>query len=237
MCGDCGQRLSHRIIFFVELRRTGSLQRQSILVGLMHSPEIELLVENETIFQSLNQPMPKCGIAASPLAESAEHGWFSELVETHGSSVMALLRRLCRHAQDADDVFQETAVRVWRFRANQRPVNARAWLMTVAYRAFLDHRGRQRHRSQEIQDGSGVETDGAVDHRVRPPGDLVEQNETVQRMNAAILKLPESLREIVVLHYSGGLSLSETAEAMNISLGTVKSRLNSALRQMRSALQ
>ena len=50
-------------------------------------------------------------------------------------------------------------------------------------------------------------------------------------------ELSDPIREVVILHYAGGLSLSETAAAMGISKGTAKSRLSSALVKLRSVLQ
>jgi RNA polymerase sigma-70 factor (ECF subfamily) len=57
------------------------------------------------------------------------------------------------------------------------------------------------------------------------------------RLAAAVKTLPAGVRDVVTLHYTGGLTLRETAEAMGLSLGTVKSRLNSGLESLRSLLQ
>jgi RNA polymerase sigma-70 factor (ECF subfamily) len=56
-------------------------------------------------------------------------------------------------------------------------------------------------------------------------------------VNAAIAQLDEPIRQVVILHYIGGLSLRQTAESMGIAKGTVKSRLNAALTKLRSALE
>ena len=56
-------------------------------------------------------------------------------------------------------------------------------------------------------------------------------------MQTAIAGLPDLIREVVVLHYTAGLTLSQTAAAMEISEGTVKSRLNAALNKLRSVLE
>ncbi len=66
---------------------------------------------------------------------------FLGLVDEHGAAVMALLRRLCGRGQDAEDLFQDVAIRVWR-NLGSRPMlrNPRGWLMTIAYRVYLDHR-------------------------------------------------------------------------------------------------
>ena len=81
------------------------------------------------------------GEVASTL--DAERQIFLELVDRHGATVLAMLRRLCGNVHDADDVFQEVAARVWRnLGSRPRLRSPRAWLLTVAYRQFLDHRAR-----------------------------------------------------------------------------------------------
>lgn len=163
---------------------------------------------------------------------SSEHREFAALVDAHGGPVLGLLRRLCGNSHDADDVFQETAVRVWRHLASRpRFSNPRAWLMTVAYRAFLDYRGRQcRHR------GSDAGLEAKTDERTVPPDRRAEQNEAVERLERVVAGLPEPIRDVVHLHYSGGLTLRETARALGIAEGTAKSRLNQALNELRSLL-
>jgi RNA polymerase sigma-70 factor (ECF subfamily) len=155
---------------------------------------------------------------------SREQRDFLALVDDHGATLLAMLRRLCGNASDADDVFQETALRVWR-NFGTRPLlrNPRGWLMTIGYRAFLDHRER-RHRHDPLVD--------PVDHRSQPPEAQAERSEWSERLNVAVGELPADIRQVIILHYTGGLTLRETAAALGISLGTVKSRLNAALNKL-----
>jgi RNA polymerase sigma-70 factor (ECF subfamily) len=143
--------------------------------------------------------------------------------------VLSLLRRLAGNRHDADDLFQETAVRVWQ-RLSDRPGlrNRRAWIMTIAYHVFVDHRTRRRVPNCDADRIQGKE---------RSPAVLVEIAEDACRVNAAVAGLPASVREVVVLHYNGGLTLRETAHAMGINQGTVKSRLNTALKELRRRLE
>jgi RNA polymerase sigma-70 factor (ECF subfamily) len=151
------------------------------------------------------------------------------LLDAHGAAVMAMLRRLARsNRTDAEDAFQETAARVWRnMHEVARLANPRAWVMTIAYRAFVDVRTRQRVHDP-LPD--------AVDTRAGSPNDSAERHETADRVQSAIAALDEPVRQVVVLHYMSGLTLAETAAAMNLSAGTVKSRLNAALGRLRSVL-
>ena len=56
-------------------------------------------------------------------------------------------------------------------------------------------------------------------------------------INAIIAELPDTLRDVVVLHYTGGLTLRQIASAVGIPVGTVKSRLNLALQHLRKKLR
>ena len=163
------------------------------------------------------------------MTDSALHREFMDVLDAHGAALKAMLRRLCGNAHDADDAFQETAARVWRnLPKRPRLTNPRSWLMTIGYRVFVDSRGRRR---------SFEELSNPVDPRAGPPGEAVALAEATDRVQAALAKLPEPVREVVVLHYLGGLTIRQTASAMEIATGTVKSRLNAALVQLRSALQ
>jgi RNA polymerase sigma-70 factor, ECF subfamily len=101
-------------------------------------------------------------------------------------------------------------------------------LMTIAYRAFVDHHERRKRFEPLIE---------PADTRGGAPESQAEQSEWSQRLAAAVETLPPPVRQVVALHYTGGLSLRQTATAMGLSLGTVKSRLNTALQTLRSDLQ
>ncbi len=154
---------------------------------------------------------------------------FRELVDLHGSALMSMLRRLCRNQHDADDLFQETAVRVWRNISHCPKIrNPRSWLMTIAYRVFVDFYSKKKTIST-LEDFP----EAASSH----PETKAEKNEESQNVQNAISQLTDPLRQVIVLHYTAGLTLKETADVLGISQGTVKSRLNSALIKLRKCLK
>ena len=162
----------------------------------------------------------------------AERQTFLELVDRHGAAVMAMLRRLCGNSHDADDVFQEVAARVWiNLHSRPRLRSPKAWLLTIAYRQFIDHRARVRVHVPLLDIDAPEREWPSLDPAMR-----AERTEDVKMLEQAVQKLPESLRTIVALHYTGGLSLRETAQAAGISVGTAKSRLSTALTQLRRCL-
>ena len=163
------------------------------------------------------------------MTDPSPHREFEALVDQHGSAAQALLRRLAGNPHDAEDAFQETAIRVWRHISQGTVVaRPRSWLMTVAYRTFLDLRDRRRARREPLFDPPDSQPS---------PEQTAEVRDDARRMLSAVEELNESIRDVIALHYTGGLSLRETADALEISEGTVKSRLNSALIQLRRQLQ
>ncbi len=163
------------------------------------------------------------------MPNSVMHRQFMEMLDAHGPALMTMLRRLCRSGHDAEDVFQDTAVRIWRgFGSRPRLRNPRGWIMTIGYRAYVDSRVERRVH-EELQD--------PPDERHRASEQAVEHSEACRNVSAAIAELSDPIREVVVCHYLGGLTLSETASAMKISQGTAKSRLNAALSKLRSVLE
>jgi RNA polymerase sigma-70 factor (ECF subfamily) len=157
---------------------------------------------------------------------------FSALVDQHGSVVLAFLRRLCGTSYDADDLFQEVAVRVWRsLQTGPEPRNPRAWLMTIAYRVFLDSRARPRF-DLTAWEAEPVARGGSAND----PAVATEQKERCQLVADAIAEVSSPVRAVITMHYTGGLSLREVASAMGISIGTVKSRLSAGLEQLRRRL-
>jgi RNA polymerase sigma-70 factor (ECF subfamily) len=99
--------------------------------------------------------------------------------------------------------------------------------MTIAYHCYLDYRARQSVFKQE--------GDCRDDWR-SGPAEQVEHAEQIRQVRAFVAALPEPVRAVVVMHYTAGLSLRQTAQAMGISVGTVKSRLNNGLQRLRKEL-
>jgi RNA polymerase sigma-70 factor, ECF subfamily len=158
---------------------------------------------------------------------------FLGLVDEHGAAVLALLRRLSGRSHDAEDLFQDVAIRVWR-NLGSRPTlrNPRGWLMTIAYRVYFDHQA-QAPKLVPLSDDEVLPARGGRD---QDPATLTERRERRGIIEDAVAELSPATRSVVTLHYTGGLSLREIAKTLEISVGTVKSRLNSGLEQLRGRL-
>ena len=166
---------------------------------------------------------------------------FDELVHRYQRELYRYLVRYTGDAALADDVFQNTFLQVHLKKAlyeDGRPV--RPWLYSIATHQAVDAlRKVGRHPAISLDqraDGGGESDPGAlVDLLVsNVPGPLAELQgeERKEWVKKSIARLPDTLRETLILAYYQDLKYREIAEALKIPVGTVKSRLHAALAKL-----
>ena len=134
--------------------------------------------------------------------------------------------------QVAEEILLDTFVRAYRHRASLRTdVSPVPWLHRVALNLCYSRLGRRRLRVEPINEAAAQLRDGGLE-----PAEHVEREELRQRIRTSVAALPPKHQIVVVLYYLHGMSLHETAEALGIALGTVKSRLHYALHALRGHL-
>ncbi len=164
----------------------------------------------------------------------------TELAERHRQALFFLALQLMGNRDDAMDVAQEALLRFFntlnRFDC-RRPV--RPWLFQIVRNRVVDlyrRRRVRRHDSLDATDHEGNPQLVLIDDSVDPERDA-SQAELRVRLLAALDELSQIQREILVLRDYQDLSYSEIAEALNIPLGTVMSRLHGARKRLRQTLQ
>lgn len=155
---------------------------------------------------------------------------FEVLYRRYARPVFGLALRRLGDRMRAEDAVQETFAAVWRSARTYRPDRGAGapWLYAVARNAIVD---RSRSRSDvpgEIPDAPAAEP-GPQEH--------AEASYVSWRVHRALESLQESEREVIELAYYGGLSQSETADFLNIPLGTVKTRTRAALGRLADLLE
>lgn len=136
--------------------------------------------------------------------------------------------------QAAEEILQDTFARAYQRRHILRPeVSPLPWLHRVALNLCYSRLGRRRLPSEPMGDTViGLVHDGAVQ-----PAEHAEQQELRRIVRDGVARLPPKHQSVVILYYLHGLSLQETAELLDVRLGTVKSRLHYALRGLRTRLE
>ncbi|MHC4337546.1 MAG: RNA polymerase sigma factor [Planctomycetota bacterium] len=156
-----------------------------------------------------------------------------ELLGMCYEDIFAYLRRLCGSQQDAEDLTQETFLKVWsslgRFRGHS---SFSTWLHRIAYNTYIDW---QRRTATEIQSSSDESWQEWTDNNPGPFANAAEQ-QTAKHLYEAVDKLDDGKKHVVHLHYYQGLSLRETAKVLNISTSTVKYRLREVIKTLRDQI-
>jgi RNA polymerase sigma-70 factor (ECF subfamily) len=174
------------------------------------------------------------------LAAAAQRGdahAYGELVARCRAGVVNVVYRMCGDSRLAEEAAQEAFLRAWQRLPGYRPGHSfRAWVYRIAVNAALDALRRERRlvSLEDLLDGGAQET--CLPEPGGGPEELVEERQQAERVRRAVLALPPASRAVLVLREYGGMSYSEIAGALDIPLGTVMSRLNSARGQLRQAL-
>ena len=134
--------------------------------------------------------------------------------------------------EDARDALQETFLKCWHRRHQIDEIqNLRAWVFRVALNTGRDFRKTAWNRRRQTLHEDFVMASTSDS----PPAGLVK-NEELMRLRHAVGELPPEQQEVFLLRQNGELSYPEIAEAMAIPLGTVKTRMRSAIRQLRECV-
>ncbi len=170
---------------------------------------------------------------------------FDHLVCRYEKELFGYLRNYLGDAEMAEDVFQQTFLQVHlkcqKFEPGRR---VRPWLYTVATNQAIDFQRRnRRHRAvsldRAIGGDSGDETGSLIDlldSEDASPAEEVTAIEQHEQVRQAVDELPEQTKQVVMLVYFQGLKYREAAEVLDIPVGTVKSRLHTAIQKLSTIL-
>ena len=164
-----------------------------------------------------------------------------DLVRRYERPVYSVLMRVVRRAEDAEDLVQETFVKV--FKAldrydTERPFSA--WIFTIASRLAIDHLRRRRVKTVSLEvsePGSTEERTMDVEDTGLKPDEVTSYAEEESFAASLIDSLPEHYRIVVLLRHQQDLSYEEIAEALHVPLGTVKARIHRARALLKARIE
>ncbi len=158
---------------------------------------------------------------------------WEDIVRDHGDRVYRLAYRLSGNAHDAEDITQETFIRVFRSLDNYRPGSFEGWLHRITTNVFLDLvRRRQRIRMESLPE----ETDRIAGKEPSPEQAFSDANLDPD-LQAALDDLLPEFRAAVVLCDVEGLTYEEIGATLGVKLGTVRSRIHRGRLALRSGLE
>ncbi len=165
-------------------------------------------------------------------AQHGERNAFNELVRIHAQAAVNVVYRMCGDAQVAEDAAQEAFIQAWLHLPSYRPQTSfRSWLYRIAVNAATDILRKDKRILPNALEDLPLQ-----DPQLGPEA-LFFQEERTAMVRRAILSLPEASRAVLVLREYEGMSYHEIAEALDIPVGTVMSRLNYARKTLRDKLE
>ena len=175
------------------------------------------------------------------LVQRSQHGElaaFNAIVERYQRFAYHLALRMLRDPSEAEDVTQEAFFSAYRAIPRFRGGTLRSWVLTIVANGARD-RLRSPHRRTASLDAfiEGGDPGGPWPSPGPSPEEQVLQGETGRQVQAALAQLPTGQRLVVTLVDLQGLGYEEAAQAAQVSVGTVKSRLSRGRDRLRSLLR
>jgi RNA polymerase sigma-70 factor (ECF subfamily) len=157
---------------------------------------------------------------------------WEDVARRYGRQIYNYAYRLTGNSHDAADLVQEVLLRVRSGIDRYTPGSFEAWLWRITRNAFIDDvRRRRRRPTVEL-----VEGDRTLHVAAASPDEVLAQVRLSDDVQAALLKLPFEFRECVVMCDVVGLSYDEIAHAVDVPVGTVRSRIHRGRRRLRELL-
>jgi RNA polymerase sigma-70 factor (ECF subfamily) len=197
-------------------------------------------VADSTVSFELDRPWDASGAAVEVCSSDAilidglrrgDDNAYQTLITRFQQPVYNLVYRLLSDPGDACDVVQEVFLKVFRSIGSFRGHSSlKTWIYRIAMNEAHNHRrwfGRRRGQEIGLDDeqGDGKSYEQILPDPGRSPFDITLDHETMHHIEAALASLKPAFRAAVVLRDVEGLSYEEIAEILEISLGTVKSRI------------
>lgn len=151
------------------------------------------------------------------------------LYDEYASRVYGLVLRVTRDPALAQEITQDVFLNVWQRPHTWSPERGQfsSWLLTVARYKAID-----RLRMEALRSGRNVPLIDEADATAPDEADLAEHDQ----LRALLRHLPDEQRQVIELAYFRGMTHSELAVALNLPLGTVKTRLRAGLQKLRALL-
>lgn len=165
--------------------------------------------------------------------QAGEVGLLEDAFAQYQSELLGTLFYLVGNLEDARDALQDTFIKCWRHREEVPDVqNLKAWIFRIALNTGRDLRQTAwRRKRQSLPDDTQMtacKQDG--------PHVVVERRERLELLRQALRALRGEEQEVFLLRQNGGMTYEEIANAIDIPLGTVKTRMRLALTKLRLAL-
>lgn len=167
---------------------------------------------------------------------------FESIVFKYEKMIYSLAYRMLNNREDASDVTQEVFLKLYKAmeKISQNKPNLKAWLYTVCYNTAIDEIRRKKGKDTLSTDTAMNDKDESfiqnIESKEPNPEEMLLKKEKSQILLEAINELSEQHKDLIILRDINSLSYNEIAEITNQSLGTVKSGISRARKNLRDIL-
>jgi len=174
-------------------------------------------------------------------AQGGDKSALNELIWKHEARAYQYAFRLTRNSEEAADVVSEAFVRVYNALPNFKGQSSfTTWIYRILTNCFLDLKKKDKGKTTSLETAFQT-SDGDVERQIEDPADTpqqeMEKTERQKRVTRAIKRLPEYQRSMIVMYHAENMTYEDIAAALDLPVGTVKSRLNRARISLRELLQ
>ena len=173
------------------------------------------------------------------LAVSVDPDAFGEIVRRWERKIFALCFGMLGREDDARDAAQEAFIAAYRNLKNFRgEAKVSSWLHRIAVNQCLTTKRRAKSRAEDFLDDENGEGERTfVASPLKSPARITEQTERLNLVRQAVGALPSELRQVIVMKEFEEMTFQEISETLDLPLSTVKSRLYTALKQLKMRLE
>ncbi|MDQ7823562.1 MAG: sigma-70 family RNA polymerase sigma factor [Candidatus Eremiobacteraeota bacterium] len=167
---------------------------------------------------------------------------FNAIVKKYGSRLYGVIFRMARDHKITDDILQETFIRLYySINTYKEQFPFYPWLYRIAVNLTINHLRKNKREAKVSIDGEELQVDSDVKLSAMPtdlssPEQALSNRELYDEVNRALLKLPPAMRAVFTLRIFDERTYNEIAQILNISLGTVMSRLSRSREKMKILL-
>jgi RNA polymerase sigma-70 factor (ECF subfamily) len=166
---------------------------------------------------------------------------FEQLVTNYDRLVLNIAFAYTKNKYDADDIYQEVFIRVFRGLKNfQLRSQFTTWLYRIAVNVCIEHKRKEKIHSHNSfladEDESNISVESTFDNGIRTDTEILN-SEMQKLINGEVEKLPKQLKMAFTLKYYQGMKIKDISNFMNCSEGTVKSYLFTSSRKLRDKLK
>lgn len=160
---------------------------------------------------------------------------FNKVVEANKQNIKNIIRLITK--EDNEDLEQEVYVKIWKNSEKyQEKGSIKSWISTIAKNTSLDYVKSSYHKAAQTSDSEDYTLSCIKDKKVTPDENIIKL-ERQKRITEAINQLKPKFKEVIIMAEINGYSYEECAQKLKCPIGTIKSRIYNAKKELAKKLQ